>query len=193
MSAIHSFAHEHAGDLAGIIPVYLPEQDINLPGEIEAKVGDILLGGGGGELAAYTFRPEEVILDIVDYVLFGKGAVELTDVGETILQQVGMTVDEGYVDFMDVMSPLDEPAAWPSWSGDEWFHIVSAAMAAGYSREEFRAVEWWIRQELGAWVLTERTDLLTIELSDVQQALLTRVTEVLLAQTPPRGVLTPPE
>lgn len=194
MSFIHAHRHEAPGLIAGIVDLYLPLEEINDPQEFVANPGDILLGGGSGELPAWVIDPNVAVERIAEYLFFGKGFItDYNPEARRVLQEAGVDVDNQdiYVDFMDSLVPLHkEVVDWPTWGGDEWFAIVTEAQGKGYDRDKHSNIESWLLEEVGAWVLKTRPDLITAKLSEQDEQFLAAARKLLDAQ-PGRGSVEP--
>lgn len=190
MSFIHAHKHESPGLIAGIVDLYLPLEKIDNPEEFTASPGDILLGGGSGELAGWVIDPNVAVERITDYLFFGRGFVSNYNPNASrVLQEEGVDVEDLdiYVNFMDSLVPeYKELVTWPNWGGDNWFYIVTEAQGKGYDRGQHSNIESWLLEEVGAWVLKNRPDLITEELSEQDNQFLRAARKLLDAQ-PSRG------
>lgn len=165
MSFIHSIKHDAPGNIAGIVPIYLPLQEVT--GDFTASPGHMLLGGGGGELDAYVLHPNETATIALDSFFMPSGW-ELDPQVKTLLSKAGITEDDYYTFHDDQLLPQEEPPmdTWPAWTGDEWYYIVSAAMNHGYQHTNYRGITQWLLVNAGAWVLRNRPDLLDLSRLD---------------------------
>lgn len=188
MSFIHTRKHEEVGYIAGFVPIYLPLESINVPDEIVAEPGQLILGGGGGELPSLTLTPEQVVFEIVDHVLTGPARYTFNDTAEQALTAAGLDEDD-YSNFLDHLAPDDiyQRPQFPEYGGDTWHDLITEATKYGYNRAEHLIIEDWLLQEAGAWLLLNRPEMLTTELTDKDQSFIRITQKLLKLHQPARG------
>lgn len=168
MSYIDSFKHDHVGFIAGV-PIYLPLQQI-AGDEFQADESSIVLGGGSGELAGYVLTPGDVIFSAIDsHFMSRDGSQEFPAIAQVALQLEGLT-EEDYESFLEELFPSDDwEPSYPEWTGDEWYTIITAAIAEGFDVEARnylgKSILNWLEAKVGEKMLNEYFDRVTAGLS----------------------------
>lgn len=135
MSFIDCWKHEWLGNVGGA-PVYRALETIS--GEFEAQAGDIIIGGGSGELSATVFTPYHLKDTEISLPYFkNEETEESLKLEEEWYEATEDHPENGIMRLREIGN---------DWSGDEWYSIVEQAMSEGYVRKGAYTIEVWLAE-----------------------------------------------